>query len=706
VIERREQELDLRDYLAILSRRQWLIILTLLVVIVATTFYTLTQTELYQAESRVLLRSPYVPYAESATGGPMEIGVGLLSQSYDIETEMERIKNPELIKEARSRLPEQRRNAPMTRLLVRQVGKTAIIAITVESPVAQFAAELSQELAAAYIEHTRRMRQVATEQALKFVIEQAEQAKRDLDRADEELRRYKQTSRIVDIDAATSRVVGQYYALVSKLEEGRNQVRLLDTQLAALEAQRKAINPRQMVSLTFAPTSAVGQTQARLEQLMVERLTLLKDYTEGSRRVRQIDAQIAELQEHLKAELAKATPAELELSHPELQELRKRRVELETQRLVALASNSATATMLGRTQAELQNLPSEQVRFQQLDRRVKVAETAYSQLLAQEQILRIQKAAAVASAFVLSRAEVPLQPVSPKLERNVMTGAVVGLFLGLVVALLADRMDDTFRNPKEMERLMRLPVLGMVRLKQEGDPVLLAEEDDRSPFMEAFRTLRANMRFTAVDGQAHTVLLTSAGAGEGKSTCAANLAIASARAGQRVLLVDSDMRRPTLHEYFKVDGSRGLTNVLVRDMALEDALQETSVAGLRLLPSGALPPNPVVLIESEAMRQLLDRLRQEADLVILDSPPALIAADAQIMSSLVDATLLVIDPKVTRREMAQRALELLHRAKATPLGLIVNKARQREQGYYYYYYYHYDYHYHNGERRKRRSVQP
>ena len=703
MLEKREQELDVRDYLAIIGRRQWLIILTVVAVIAATAFYTFTQTEMFSAESRVLLRSPYMPYADE-TGGMMSLGVGNLSQTYDIDTEIERIKNPELIKETRERLPGRLRNAPLTRLSVHQIGKTAIIAIGIESPNRQFAAQMSQELATAYILHTREMRQTATEQALQYVTDQAEQAKQDLDKADKQISAFKRATGIIDIASAGGRVATRYEALMDQIEKGQSEIRIVNTQLVALDAQRKVIDPRKTAELTAAADSSIGQLKAQLQTLMTQRLTLLTDYTETSRAVRDLDAQITKMREQLRQALNNVSYAELEQTNPELVELRKRRADLETTRLTAQASSAAASSLLGQAQGDLRVLPEKQVRFAQLEREQRVSETAYNNLLTQAQVLRIQKAAAVASAFVLTRAEVPTEPISPQIRKNLVTGAVLGLFLGLVVALIADRMDDTFLNPKELERVLKLPVLGLVRLKEENTPVILTQEDERSPYAESFRTLRANMRFSAVDGLAHTLLVTSSAAGEGTSTCVANLGIESARAGQSVILVDTDMRRPTLHGYFGLANDKGVSNVLVGDLPLEEAIQDTAVPGLRVLSAGTQPPNPVVLIESQAMQRVISQLSDMADLVIFDSPPVLIAADSQLLSSFVDATLIVVETRVTRKEIAQRALELLRRANARLLGITINKARQREQGYYYYYY-HYRHSYYNGPVKKGKNGQ-
>ncbi len=687
MLEKREQELDMRDYLAILARRQWLILVTAVAVIAATTFYTFTQTAIYSAESRVLLRSPYMPYVDD-TSGMMSLGVGALSQTYDIETEIERIRNPELVKQTREGLKDARlRNAPMRGLSVRQVGRTSIIAISIQSPNREFAAAMSQELATSYITHTREMRQAATEQALKYVTEQADLAKRDLDSADEKISAFKRATGIIDISTGGGRAATRYEALMDQVEAGQSQIRIVNAQLAALEAQRKLIDPRRTAELTAAPDSSIGQLKTQLQSLMTRRLTLLKDYTETSRTIRELDAQIAQMQEQLRTALSTVSYAELEQTTPELVELRRRRADLETALLTAQASSAAAGSLLGQAQAELHALPEKQVKFAQLERELRVAENAYNSLLTQAQVLRIQKAAAVASAFVLTRAEVPMDPISPQIQKNLVTGAMLGLFLGLVVGLIADRMDDTFRNPKDLERLLKLPVLGMVRLKDENTPIILTQEDERSPYAESFRTLRANMRFTTAEGLVRTLLITSSVAGEGKSTCAVNLSIESARAGQRVILVDTDLRRPTVARHFDLSNDLGISNVLVGAASLEEALQDTEVPNLRVVAAGPLPPNPVVLLESENMQTVLAQLRDLADLVIFDSPPILVAADAQLLGAYMDATLVVVETTKTRREIALRALELLRRAKARLTGVAINKARQREQGYYYYYYY-------------------
>jgi non-specific protein-tyrosine kinase len=214
---------------------------------------------------------------------------------------------------------------------------------------------------------------------------------------------------------------------------------------------------------------------------------------------------------------------------------------------------------------------------------------------------------------------------------------------------------------------------------------LITLTDPMSPASEAYRTLRLNLQFATLDRALRTLLVTSAGTGEGKSTCLANLAVTMAQVEQRVIAVDCDLRRPQLHELFGVSNEAGLTNMMVDDKALDTPpLCATSVSGLSVLPSGALPPRPADLLGSKRMRTVLERLLQEADVLLLDGPPVLAAPDAAVLSSQVDGVLLVVSAGQTKRDHAQHAIDRLNKASARLLGAVLNNASvdMALQGYY------------------------
>jgi capsular exopolysaccharide synthesis family protein len=215
---------------------------------------------------------------------------------------------------------------------------------------------------------------------------------------------------------------------------------------------------------------------------------------------------------------------------------------------------------------------------------------------------------------------------------------------------------------------------------------LIVHEQAKSPIAEAFRTLRTNLQFSRADGKLQAIMFTSAGPGEGKSTIVANNAVAIAQSGKRVIVLDCDLRKPAQHRIFGVK-NRGLTNHLVEEMPLAELLQETKITNLRVLTSGPIPPNPSELLGSVRMQETIETLKQESDYIILDTSPVVAVTDACVLASRVNGVVLVLDASQVRPEMAQRAKELLLRAKGQILGVILNKVEISDEHSYYYYYY-------------------
>jgi len=217
---------------------------------------------------------------------------------------------------------------------------------------------------------------------------------------------------------------------------------------------------------------------------------------------------------------------------------------------------------------------------------------------------------------------------------------------------------------------------------------LIVHDQPKSPIAEAYRTLRTNIQYARVDGELKVLLFTSAGPGEGKSTVAANSAVALAQAGHRVVLVDCDLRKPVQHHVFKLN-KKGLTNCLVGESPVLDLLQDTEVPNLRVLTSGPIPPNPAELLGSSRMDAALAALKEVVDYLVLDCPPVIAVTDACVLARKADGVFLVLDADQVRPEMAQKAKELLVNAQATIAGVILNRAEiESEHSYYYYYYGH------------------
>lgn len=214
---------------------------------------------------------------------------------------------------------------------------------------------------------------------------------------------------------------------------------------------------------------------------------------------------------------------------------------------------------------------------------------------------------------------------------------------------------------------------------------LITNTNPKSPISEQYRTIRTNLQFASVDRELRTMIVTSASPSEGKSMTASNVATVFAQQGKKVLLIDADLRKPTVHYTFRLDNTKGLSNYLVGRGRLLDGVAETDIENLYVMSSGPIPPNPAEILGSQSMNSLIKEACQEFDLVIFDSPPVLAVTDSQILSNMVDGVLLVVRSKQTEYEAAQRAKELLEKAKAKLLGVVLNDKDVKNSNYYYYY---------------------
>jgi len=304
---------------------------------------------------------------------------------------------------------------------------------------------------------------------------------------------------------------------------------------------------------------------------------------------------------------------------------------------------------------------------------------------------------------VVEPATVPTVPISPRVGMTVMLASAIGLVLAVGGAFLIEYLDDTIKTSDDVARTADLPTLARIaRIDGEAYPdKLIALHHPLSPIVEAYRLLRANLQFSAVDKPLHTLMVNSPGPGEGKSVTLANLAVVMAQSGLRVVAVDADLRRPVLHQVFGLPNSHGLSDAILQaNPPVGEHLQATEVENLWLLASGPIPPNPAELLGSGRMAAVIEELRGQADMVLLDSPPALVVADALILSNRVDGVLVVNDAGRTRRSEARQGAEEFRRVRANLLGVVLNRLSRRRGGYSHNHYYYYQSE--DGQREERR----
>lgn len=292
---------------------------------------------------------------------------------------------------------------------------------------------------------------------------------------------------------------------------------------------------------------------------------------------------------------------------------------------------------------------------------------------------------------VFSPANLPTAPIRPRTIMNTLLGTVVGAMLGVGAVFLLEYLDDTVKSPDDIKQNLPVGVLGMVPLLDETDDQtssLIVNDSPLHPVAEAFRNLRTSIRFSGVDEPVRTLLVTSPEPSSGKTFTAANLAVAIAQGGQTVVMVDADLRRPMLHRLFGLPKEPGLTSVLLRPEERDTVLRQTGIKGLQIITSGSRAPNPAELLASNRFRDLISSLAEEADAVIIDSPPVLAVTDAAVLSTLADGTLLIVDCGETRKPAAAEAVQRLTDVGGRVLGVVLNRMT-RSAGTYYYYDYSY-----------------
>jgi len=310
---------------------------------------------------------------------------------------------------------------------------------------------------------------------------------------------------------------------------------------------------------------------------------------------------------------------------------------------------------------------------------------------------------------ILDRAKTPESPFKPRKKLNISIAMVVGLMMGLGFAFIGEYMDSSLKTPEEIEGHLDIPSLGIINIAEKYDLVLgdlIVRDSPKSRINERLLAVRTNTVFSFSGDVSRTLMVTSSFPLEGKSFIAKNLAASLANMNKKVLLVDADMRRPSLHRTFNIDPSPGLSEILVGEASIEEAIKDTTEANLRLLPSGTIPPNPLDLIGSERMMELVETLKQHYRWIIFDTPPLINVSDAAMLCGSGVSVLFVIKFGVFKKDEIKQAVKQLKKINAKVIGAVLNFVDYKKERYYYgYYHKYYDYYYDEEGNKKGRKKQ-
>jgi len=589
----------------------------------------------------------------------------------------------------------------------RPVRETDVIELVATGPSRTAAVIAANAYLDAYREYDLEQNRAEVSATRQFIEEQLAVAGPRLDSFERILEQFKTTHKLTDLDAETRALINQQAEIAAQLQQVDVEIQADQAQLAQAQRQIEQAGEGTADKLQGIGSPLVTSLQNSLNQLEVEKANLMiGGFAPGSQRVRDLDHQIDSTRAQLKTAL-RTLISQQQFVDPvgQLSARFEQALTLSTGLTASRARREALAAALARYDASLARLPETERNLAGLTRDAETGRRIHSLLSERYEEARIQEAGRVASVKIIDRARGARQ-TQPDVQRSLSYGLMLALALALGAVWLTEYIDNPVHSPRELERrgysvlgsVPQLATTGRRRWNRNGDVTahLITHTDVESSGAEAFRMLRTGLAFANAERKLHTIAVTSPGPNEGKSTVAVNLASVLAQAGARVLLVDADMRHPVLHSVFKRAKKPGLSDLVVMGGDPARAVFETGLSGLFCLPCGTIPPSPADLLTLNATRDLLERLENEYDYIVIDTPPVLVAADTPIVGALADTSILVVRAGRTALDALEDARAAMLNGGAHLSGLVVDDVkRSGRYGRYYYYYYKYHYRYAN-----------
>ncbi|HJL06157.1 MAG TPA: polysaccharide biosynthesis tyrosine autokinase [Polyangiaceae bacterium LLY-WYZ-15_(1-7)] len=698
----------MRELLATVAERKWLILGVASIVALLALFWTLRQPKIFEAEC-TLEYDPTPPRPLGAEVHDVADPVGSYWASVEyFRTQNEILQSRSVAERAVRELglhrdpgfvgvPEEERDGwrgisvelaadrLRSRLAVEQEQETRIVTVSFRDEDPERAQLVVNTIVDGYLEKLLEDRLGTTVSALAWLQEQLDDLKGELEGSELALHQFKRDNNIlsVSLEDRQNIIANDIRQFSQALTETRARRIELQARLGVL---RRATEDPEIASTVLEQNETLGTLRTELQRLQSQRAS--ENVSRGTNHpmVRELTAQIEVLEEKIAEEIARVTASVA----GDLAEVRR------------------TETGLGQALQEANerglDLNLLEIEYTRLHRERENSSELHELLLQRTAQTNLTKAMRVDHVRVVDEALLPTRPVSPKLSLNLAAGTFLGLVLGIVIALGIDHMDRTIRAPSDIEST-GLTVLGVVpaaaeegaarkrkRRRRVAGPMtdrdLIAYSHPMSSIAEHCRAIRTNLTFMSPEKPFEVLVVTSPGPREGKTTFATNLAITLAQAGDRVLLIDTDLRRPRIHKTFHTSLERGVTSILVGEHSLSDAVQETEIGGLDVLVAGPVPPNPSELLHVTRFRDLLAEARRRYDRVILDSPPVGAVTDAAIIAPRVDATVVVVRGQQTHKEELRLAVRQLRDVGARIAGVVLNDldVSRRSYGYGGYYY--------------------
>lgn len=552
---------------------------------------------------------------------------------------------------------------------VTPIGESRIVVISYLSPNPQFAALVTDSVAKAFIEETLNMKMEATRRTLEWMTKKAQVEAQKLEKAENALQAYMQANGIVTLE-------NRITVTPEKLSE-------LSTYLVRAESRRKELESlyRQVQNVTSDPRAAETVAAIASDPAMQ---ALRAQIIEADKKIMELSNKYG------------AKHPAMEKATADLNLLRDRRAQ-EISRIVqsirndyqlAMANENNLRAQMNNTRSEALQLNEKFIQYSALKREVDAGRQLYDALLLKLKEQSISEESQPVNLWIVEHAQVPGVPARPLKGLNLLVGLFLALFGGVGMAFFLEYLDNKIKDPDEAETLLGASVLGIVPMcrANQGEIEGIILREPLSSFAENYNILRSALLLSAADAPPRKIVITSPGVGEGKTSTAVNLALAMAQSEKTVVLIDGDLRKPRVHKTFKMANDIGLSTYLAGSNA-GGILKKGPLSNLSVITSGPVPPNPADLVASARMASLIENLSEKFDFIICDAPPALVVADARVLSRHFDGTILVVKAHQTTFDMAARATKSLQDVNVKMLGLLINGLDPKKSDHYYGEYY-------------------
>jgi capsular exopolysaccharide synthesis family protein len=689
----------------ILLRRKWIVISVFLTFFIAVVFGTHLVAPTYKARAKLLVETSDSLSSLLAALGLQALGAGATDTSdEDYETDIALATIRPLLEELISSLDLRDRAGkvmepddligsslinkifPQPHLKVDQYEDADMLEIISTSSNPSEASNMSNKLTDLYINDMLDRTREEYKAAKIFIEDQIQKVKEEYYKSLAALRDFQIREKTVNLNLETQNLINKIATLKSSYEDNERRILELGKEAARVKEKLKEREKYRKESEEFTQSDQIRSLKTKLNELLVSISGKSIDFSIEHPEYRQLEKEVDTAKELIKKEAKVVFDSERFSVDPIYDELSRKLIEGYIDREVNIAKRELLQQYIDEYQDELLKLPLKSIENSKLELAISVNKEMYQNLLEYLTQVGIAESMTLSDVRIVEPAATPDKPNFPKKPLNYALGLFLGLFWGLAVAFFIEYIDNSIKSPEDIKHIKDLTLLGTIPksrfLKNLGT---ISNLDPTSHVLEAFRTIKDNIQHACVDKEIKSIVVTSAAGQEGKSSVASNISTIFTMGEKNVILVDFDLRNPSIHKFFGVSNKKGIANVLAEDLDLEEAILHTNIKGLYLLPSGPIPPDPGRLLESQKVKNIILRLSKKFHMVIIDTPPAIAVNDPIVVGRFADGTLLVIECGKATFSMVEHVKERIERANLNLIGAILNKYKAHHSGYYGYY---------------------